>query len=172
MKRIASLNEVAAKVLGRADRQNKRGGAAAVNAWGLVVGDEIARRTRGFALRDDGELVVFVENGAWATQLTAMSQELLERLNDHLGENRVKTLRFTVSRKARSDEVTVGTLTDEVLTVQGPAPLALDDTERAQADQVASVVKNEALRQAALRAMIKDLEQKKGLRGKRPNAGH
>lgn len=173
LKRTADINELAKRVLGRADRHGKRAGAAAVGSWNEVAGAEIAKRTRGFALRDGGELVVFVESAAWANQLSLMSQDLLERLNNHLGENQVTSIRFTVSRRAKHDELALQQ------TGEAPVPAArqhistpLDETERAQALQVASVIKDEALREAALRAMIKDLEQKKGLRRARPGTGH
>lgn len=45
--------------------------------------------------------------------------------------------------------------------------MPLDDVERSQALKVAGMVKNPRLREAALKVMIKDLEQKKGARLKR-----
>lgn len=156
---------LAARVLGRADTHSKRKGAAAVGAWAVVAGDAIASHTRGFALRDDGELVVFVDGSAWANQLSLMSEELMTRLNEHLGEQSVRTLRFTVSRRAREgfaapEQDTEAGLAD----ADWPEPVGLDEIEMAQASRVASIVKDEALREAALRAMRRDLELKKGLR--------
>ena len=166
MKKTLPLGDIVSGVLKRVDRLDKRHGARAVTAWREVVGEEIARHTRGFALRENRELVVFVDGAAWANQLSLMSDELKTRLNTHLGEKSVSSLRFTVSRKV-ADEVgweelsreTEGYYAHEVVT---PAPL--DDIELGQAAQVAHVVKNDALREAALRVMIKDLEQKKGAR--------
>lgn len=166
MKKTLSLGDLASNVLKRVDKQGRRHGASAVTAWREVVGDEIARHTRGFALRDDRELVVFVDSAAWANQLSLMSDELQTRLNSHLGEKSVSSLRFTVSRKV-ADEVgweelsrsTKDYYSHEVITA-----VPLDDIEREQAEQVARMVKNAGLREVALKVMIKDLEQKKGAR--------
>jgi len=138
----------------------------AVSAWREVVGEDVARHTRGFALRDDRELIVFVDGAAWANQLSLMSDELRERLNSHLGEDSVRTLRFTVSRKV-TDEVGWEELsrdTEDYYSHEVMHPMPLDDIELGQAAQVARMVKNAELRAIALRVMIKDLEQKKGAR--------
>jgi hypothetical protein len=163
---------MSAKVLKAADKRGRRFGAAAVNAWDEVVGPEIAAHTRGFALREDKELVVLVDSSAWANQLSLMSMDILGRLNTHLGNESVKSLRFTVSRDAKKEHViTPVGVTEQVTVADSTPPIALDHVESAQAESVAAVVKNEALREAALKAMVKDLEQKKGERltsGNRP----
>jgi hypothetical protein len=166
MKKTLPLGDLVSGVLKRADKQGKRYGALAVNAWRDVVGDEIVRHTRGFALRDDRELVVFVDSAAWANQLSLMSDELRARLNSHLGEKSVSSLRFTVSRKV-ADEVgweELSRTTEEYYAQEVNRAVPLDDIERGQAAQVARTVKNTELREIALRVMIKDLEQKKGTR--------
>lgn len=166
MKKTLPLGDLASSVLKRADRLDKRHGALAVTAWRDVAGEEIARHTRGFALRENRELIVFVDGAAWANQLSLMSDELQTRLNAHLGEKSVSSLRFTVSRKV-ADEVGWEALsheTDDYYAHEVVTPVALDDIELGQAEQVARVVKNTGLREVALKVMIKDLEQKKGNR--------
>jgi hypothetical protein len=166
MKKTVPLGDLVSGVLKRADKQGKRYGALAVNAWREVVGDEIVRHTRGFALRDDRELVVFVDSAAWANQLSLMSDELQVRLNSYLGEKSVSSLRFTVSRKV-ADEVGWEELsrdTEDYYAHEVSRPIPLDGIELDQAAQVARTVKNAELREVALRVMIKDLEQKKGTR--------
>jgi hypothetical protein len=172
-KRTLPLAELAGGVLKRADKQGKRHGALAVNAWREVVGDEIARHTRGFALRDDRELIVFVDGAAWANQLSLMSDELRARLNSHLGEKSVSSLRFTVSRKV-ADEVGWEQLsrnTEDYYAHEVSVAVPLDEIELGQAEQVARTVKNAELREIALKVMIKDLEQKKGTRSANGPAG-
>lgn len=164
-KKTQPFGQVASRVLGRADSRGKRRGAAAVNAWETVVGEGIASHTRGFALREDGELVVYVDGAAWANQLSLMSSELMERLNAHLGEEAVGSLRFTVSRKTK-EGLAAPAREEEPGESEGDAVAAvpLDEIEMAQASRVASAIKEEALRELALRVMVKDLEQKKALR--------
>lgn len=166
--RTQPLDALASRVLGRADKHGKRHSAAAINAWNEVVGNDIAVHTKGFALREDREMVVFVDSAAWANQLALMADDLQERLNERLGQGSVRSLRFTVSRKVKEgmqaaiDEQ----LTDEFYQPDPVDPLPLDDVELAQAASVASAVKDDALREAALRVMVRDLERKKGARRK------
>ena len=165
--------EEASRVLKRADPKGRRHGARAVNAWREVVGPEIAKRTRGFALRDDRELVVFVDTAAWATQLSLMSEDLLERLNSHLGHNEVTHIRFTVSRSVDS-EATWRTIEDDVdafYQAEDTEPLPLSATELRQAEHVAQAIKDPSLRALALRVMVKDLELKKGRDARRMKTG-
>lgn len=173
MKKTLPLGDLVSGVLKRADKLDKRHGAQAVTAWREVAGAEIARHTRGFALRENRELVVFVDGAAWANQLSLMSDELQTRLNAHLGDKSVSSLRFTVSRKV-ADEVGWEELsrdTDDYYAHEVVTPVALDEVELGQARQVARMVKNTTLREAALKVMIKDLEQKKGARSANGHTG-
>lgn len=165
-KKTQQFDQVAAKVLGRADKQGKRHAASAVNAWSRVVGEDIGAHTRGFALRENRELTVFVDSAAWANQLSLMATELIERLNADLGEKSVTALRFTVSRSVKEGTLTAAQEEDtaDFYKTDAHEPAQLGTIELAQANQVASVIKDDTLREAALKAMIKDLELKKGLR--------
>lgn len=169
LKKIAPLSDLAPAVLKKADRAGHRYGVMAVEAWPVVVGEEINRHTRGFALRDNHELVVFVDSGAWANQLTLMADDLQVRLNAHIGKNAVNSLRFTVSRKVaeRRAEETMQATTDAFYTPDTMSPAPLDTIELEQARHVATAIGDPALRELALRVMVKDLEQKKGARLKR-----
>lgn len=165
-RKIQPFDTLASRVLGRADTHGKRRGATAVNAWAEVAGEGIAAHTRGFALRDDGELVVFVDSAPWANELSLMSSDLIARLNAHLGQESVTSLRFTVSRKAR-EGVAAAPHEGGPNDLDGASRIKsvpLDEIEMAQASRVASAVKETTLREAAMRAMIRDLEQKKALR--------
>ncbi|MRR36806.1 DUF721 domain-containing protein [bacterium] len=160
------FDEAAARVLKKADTHQKRYGASAVNAWDAVVGGDIASHTRGFALRDDRELVVFVDSGAWANQLALMAPELIARINEYIGQDAVRSLRFTVSRRVKEGLLGAAAERDagDFYSPEEDNPLPLNETEMAQVSAVAAPIKQEALREAAVRAMIRDLEQKKGKR--------
>lgn len=162
------FDDVAHRALRRVDSHGKRQSAAAVNAWADVVGPEISAHTRGFALREDRELQVFVDSAPWANQLSLMSSDIQERLNTRLGKDSVRSLRFTVSKKVIDDIVMAAQAekVDEFYAVDTTEPTPLDQVELAQARAVASAIKEEPLREAALRAMIKDLELKKSGRTK------
>lgn len=169
LKKTVTLGEITPDVLKRADKAGRRYGALAVDAWPTVVGGEVARHTRSFALRDNHELVVHVDSAAWANQLSLMADDIRLRLNTYLGEDAVRSLRFTVSRKVSEQKVT-GALESEVETFYTPESqtrIPLDDVELQQAAHVAAAIRDPELREQALKAMVKDLEQKKGARLKR-----
>jgi hypothetical protein len=164
--RTHDFRHLASNVLRGADPAGKRHSAKAVAAWGEVVGDDIARHTKGFALRASGELVVFVDSAAWAQELTLMAAQITDALNEHLGEVSVRSLRFTVSKRF-TEAVTWETREEETESFYRPEavePLPLDETETQQAEHIARPVRDPHLREAALRAMIRDLELKKGRR--------
>jgi hypothetical protein len=168
-KKTVDFGGIADRVIGKADRKGKRHGAGAVLAWREVVGEAIAGHTKGFALREKGELVVFVDSAAWANQLALMSGDLIDRLNSALGEDSVKSIRFTVSRKVAA-EAMWGALTEddrEGGEPDEPDPVPLDETEARQAAYIANAVGDPELREVALRVMIRDLELKKAKRLKR-----
>lgn len=159
------LGDVVDQVLKRADKAGKRHGARAVEAWPEVAGAEIARRTRGFALREDGELVVFVDSAPWAHQLSLMADDLLERMNANLGEKAVRSIRFSVSRKAKDGFAwEAGPSIAEVQDSPDEPVPPLDEVELQQIRHVASPIKDKALREVVMRVMAKDLGRKKSTR--------
>ncbi len=165
-KKAQRLGDMVNATLKRIDVSGRRHGARVVNAWPEVAGPEIAMHTQGFALRNDREMVVFVDSPAWANELSLMAADLVFRLNEHLGEETVKTLRFTVSRRVaeeRSWEASLSASEEEYLPDE-VTPERLSDVERMQVEHVASVVTDPELRALALRVMTKDLELKKGAR--------
>ena len=169
-KRTVGFGELAASAVRRADPEGKRHGARAIAAWRDVVGEDISRRTHGFALRPQGELVVYVDSAAWAHQLSLMSGDLLERLSAHLGENLVRSLRFTVSRKVKCEtEWEENNRVADMFYAPDPVvPVALTEIETLQATEIALAIHDPHLREVALRVMIKDLELKKGARQRPP----
>ena len=68
---------------------------AAVLAWPVVCGAEVASRTKalGFA---DGRLTVEVSDAAWRSQLAAFIPRYLSGLNELLGSQTVCDLRFVI----------------------------------------------------------------------------
>ena len=172
-RRTRSFGELAADVVKKADPKGRRFGAEAVAAWPEVVGPEIAGHTRGFALRERGELVVFVDRAAWATQLAAMAEEIRTRLNTHLGHTRVRSIRFTVSRNVAAEAQWVAREeeTEDYYAPDGVESAPLDQVERSQVEHVVSVVTNPVLRRLASRVMVLDLERRKGAQSDRGQTG-
>jgi hypothetical protein len=161
------LKGMADAYLGRLDPKGKRFGSRATSAWNRVVGEEISRHTTGSALRD-GELLVYVDSAVWANELAAMSEHLRERLNEEMGEALVRSVRFAVSRKVAEqrkereaeEQIHAHYAKDDVESV------ALTEQERLQVEYMTAAIADEGLRDAAVRAMTRHLEWKKGTRAR------
>lgn len=148
-------------------RASDRGGgllkARATEVWEEVVGPDIAGHTVGMGVRA-GELNVHVDSHAWATQLTLMAEDLKERVNEALGESAVRSIRFTVSRAVAEGRRQKTSEFEAQRRYGGervePVPLSAD--ERKEIEKAAAVIENESVREAAIRAQIRDRELKRG----------
>lgn len=84
------------------DRLTRALGAPSVGAlatlfsrWDEIVGPAVAAHTKPLTLRDQ-ELVVAVDDGAWATQISYLEADLCRRANDVLGPAAVARIRIRV----------------------------------------------------------------------------
>lgn len=133
------------------------------SAWDEAVGDEIAGHTRGMAVRDQ-TLRVSVDSHAWAAQLTFMETQLRRRLNEELGEQAIRQIQFIVSKDVECRRRLHTHDHDTKRRYGGsevdPVPLTAEEIERVEAE--AEVIGSERLKQAAIRARVRELEWKKG----------
>jgi hypothetical protein len=162
-RKTESINDVTERVMQRADPTGKRHGSRAVSAWNRAAGPEIAKHTLGAALRD-GNLIVYVDSAAWANELALMSDRFLAAIRSETGQDLVRSMRFTVSKKVaeqRSDDQQEAVIAEHYQTPTNTTK-PLSDSERRQAAHIAAAIQDESLRETALRVMIKDLEWKKG----------
>ncbi|HET6497877.1 MAG TPA: DUF721 domain-containing protein [Coriobacteriia bacterium] len=147
--------------------------ARVVEAWSEVAGPEIERHTLSAGLRG-GELVVQVGSHAWATELAALSEELRARLNSVLGEEAVRTIRFTVSRSVSQAHAAVGAEEDVSRRWGGefvePQPLTREEV--AEIESQASAIEHEGVRHAVVRAQVKELEVRKARMARERTNGH
>jgi len=65
----------------------------AVSEWAEAVGPQIARRAHASRFQD-GTLWIEVEGSVWLHQLTVLRRDLLRRINQRLGADHVRDLRF------------------------------------------------------------------------------
>lgn len=160
-----SLSSIAEDALRRLDPAGRRHFARAVAAWRGAVGEDIARHTQGIAMRD-GELSVAVDSPVWANELTGLAEGLREKVNAELGQELVRSLRFSVSRRvleqqrAQEEESDLDRAYEPDTTPRKP----LSEPERMQVEYAARAIEDPGLREAAIRAMTADLELKKGAR--------
>lgn len=133
--------------------------------WDKVAGPGVAEHTTGVHLRS-GELLVHVDSPAWATELTALIGPYTEAMNSALGQNFVKTMRFTVSRKVddKRRRLRQQQDADDFYAPDPAEPVPLTEDELRQVEASVPDVGDESLRQAAIRATIAGLELEKGRR--------
>lgn len=161
----APMSTLADRVLDRLDPTGEgRARSRAVRAWRQVVGDEVFDHARGFALRD-GELLVFVDSNAWATDLSAMSEHYRDAINILLGQETVTSMRFDASKRVRDQRAMereqAGERAPEPTWKADPVPAS--ELERDQVRVMAGGIRNDAIREAVIKAEIAHLEWRKGI---------
>jgi predicted nucleic acid-binding Zn ribbon protein len=65
----------------------------AITEWGEIVGEHIARQTTPTRI-SKGVLVVRVRTSTWRNELTLRKKEITKKINDALGADVVKEIRF------------------------------------------------------------------------------
>ena len=153
-------------VMGRLGRKSGDGAVSArvSTAWMEIVGPAVKGHTTG-AFMKEGVLIVYVDSPAWATELSAMSERYRGALNEKIGEELVREVRFSVSRKV-VDQHRIALAEQEVddFYKEDDVPsVALTPIEIAQIEASVSVIEDEELREAVYRATVRDLEWKKGI---------
>ncbi len=64
-----------------------------VTSWSAIVGEQIAKVTKAEHL-EKGILFVSVATAPWRNELTMQRQEIVARINDAVGKDVVKEIRF------------------------------------------------------------------------------
>jgi predicted nucleic acid-binding Zn ribbon protein len=99
------------------------GMAEIVTAWPRVVGEQIARNAWPARIARDGTLHVTTSSSAWAFELAQLAPELLERLEEALGEASPQGLRFAPGKLPEAVESESGGARREV---SSPSPEAAE----------------------------------------------
>jgi hypothetical protein len=167
--RDAPASSVARAMLGRLDRDGTgMQRARVVSAWRSVAGEEVFSHARGFALRGE-ELVVFVDTGVWANELSAMSGHYRDAVNIVAGKEAVTSLRFAVSRKVAEerawDEREASEAQADELDKVEPVPATTAEVARIR--QMASGMRHDKAREAVIAAAIRNLEWRKGIEARK-----
>ncbi|HVK60012.1 MAG TPA: DUF721 domain-containing protein [Bdellovibrionales bacterium] len=69
--------------------------------WRTIVGPTIGENTLPCAY-ERGILHIWVKHPVWMQQLSFFQEEIRTKVNDHVGRNWAKQIRFTLSRRAAS----------------------------------------------------------------------
>jgi hypothetical protein len=152
--------------LRRLDRKGHSASASArvIMAWQSVAKGVISAHTTGAHMRE-GVLIVYVDGNSWATHFSAMSEQYRKAVNEALGQELVSGLRFIVSRKVTDEHRLKHAEEDaeEFYSKDPSQPVPLTDLELAQIRASVAEIPDAELREAVLRATVKDLEWKKGV---------
>lgn len=156
---------IARSLLSRLDRTGEGfERAKAISAWRDAAGAEVATHARGFALRE-GELLVFVDSSVWANELSALSEHYRAAVNERIGKETVRAVRFAVSKMVAEERwwEAAESRAAEERHAERVQPVTATETERDQIRMMASSIHDEKVREAVIAAAIRDLEWRKGI---------
>jgi hypothetical protein len=162
--RDRTVGDAARGVLQGLDRGGNIERARAVAAWREIAGAEVSAHAMGYAMRD-GELVVYVDGPAWATELSALSEQYRAGVNRELGKELVSTMRFAVSKKVSEERAWEEARAREEADARHELiePVPASPQELSQIEAMAAQIHAAALREAAVRAAVRGLEWRKGM---------
>ena len=69
----------------------------AILIWDAIVGERIAGKTKALYARDR-KLIVEVENSTWMNELQFLKQEMIEKLNEKLGQWIIDDIHFLLKK--------------------------------------------------------------------------
>jgi len=174
MKRKGKQAQLGTSLSALVRRLDKRGGGGYIQtrvaqAWRNIAGPSVEGHTTGEHLRSGGELVVLVDSPLWATELSALAEHYRTSMNQELGEDLVKAVRFTVSKRVQSERRIEQAIQEgsDHLTEDKVDPIDLTPQELAQVEASAAGIPDQQLREAVLKATVADLQWKKGLKARR-----
>lgn len=158
-------------VLGQAvgDLVSRMGGdaymaqAQVADVWDDTVGPEVARRTAIRGLRD-GELLVDVDSPVWGNELSAMSGQISDALNQTLGQRLVRSMRFTVTPRVehRNRELKEQDESLNLYRCEQTEKAQLDHHDTAEIERMAAEIQDPELREVAVRAALSDIARRRG----------
>jgi len=111
-------------------------------AWGSLVGRDVARRSRPDAFAG-GTLRVVVDNSPWLQELTLRDAELTAKVRERFPE--VRAVRFTLGALATEPEPAAAA---------GPRPVPLSAADHADIDAATAAITDERLADAARRLLV------------------
>jgi hypothetical protein len=167
VRRPQKLGDELTKLVKPLDKGGLYQTARVAGAWREIAGETITAHTGGEFLRN-GELVIYVDAPVWGTELQAMSEQFRTAINEKLGEELVRVMRFSVSPKAVRNK-RVEPACHRVETVSPQRPLTAE--EETEIETSVSAIEDEELRAAARAAMRASLRSRQDAAGDRRRDG-
>ena len=88
-----AIKEALEKTIGELGLKKAIENSKAVDCWSEAVGEKIAQKSKAQKIIK-GTLYVKAKNPIWSQQLSLMGERLKEKINDRLGTETVKQIRF------------------------------------------------------------------------------
>lgn len=121
--------------------------------WPAAVGDAIARAAWPARIARDGTLHVAAASSTWAFELAGLAPQIVARLEEHLGKDAPRTLRFVPGPVPEPPAAL-----PPAIPARGPEPTA---AERAEAAGIAAAIGDEELRSTVARAAAASLARRR-----------
>ena len=93
MKKFEDIGSIIGSVVDKMEFNKKLRVSNIFNHWEDIVGPEIAKKSKPERLIRK-TLYISVTTSTWASELSLMSEKLIEKINSFIGEDIVKTIRF------------------------------------------------------------------------------
>jgi predicted nucleic acid-binding Zn ribbon protein len=90
---VASLGEALQKLLRNLEIEPQVKQHLAAANWPKIIGEAVAK-VSAVERVEKGVLFVKVESSAWRNELTFMRREVIKKINDFLGEELIRDIRF------------------------------------------------------------------------------
>jgi predicted nucleic acid-binding Zn ribbon protein len=94
---MEAISGVLSRVLRQLGLESELKGWRAVEDWDELVGPRLSRHTRAVGFRQ-GTLRVEVDGSAWMHELGFLKRDLISRINQRLGSELVRDVRFVIPR--------------------------------------------------------------------------
>lgn len=148
---MEKINKLAKEFLKKVNLLKKVEDNKAVELWPKVVGEIISSRTRACAVYN-GILKVAVGNSSWSQELSYLKKDILERLNEKMGNNnQVADIRFFVENSLYSKRKTQADNTNKLEENDSLEELA--DEEEKVIEKATSAVLDPLLREKVAKAI-------------------
>ncbi|MCX7779367.1 MAG: DUF721 domain-containing protein [Negativicutes bacterium] len=126
--------------------------------WREIAGEEIYAHARVIAV-NRGVLLVAVDNSAWCHHLSIIKQEIIHKVNAFLEEKHITDIRFKAGYLQNcQNEENVGDKIDAAAKLNA---IKLSTAEQQYAQQMAGLVKNQALKRKINSVLKKELKLRK-----------
>lgn len=88
-----SLKQVLQDMIKRYDLQSGLNNAKIINLWNNTLGKEVSLQTKKLTIKNN-KLYVTIQSSALASELFAVKLEIIEKLNQKIGDNYLKDIIF------------------------------------------------------------------------------